>query len=69
MVVFDPSLHVWFSGLEDEKLDAYYEIERSFIAEDFILVSFEANDSPYGVFSRQSLAVIDRRFSVSAGRR
>ena len=58
--VFDPSLHIWFAGLDNKTLEAYYDIEKSFIAEDFIVVSYEADDDPYGVFGRESLSTIAR---------
>lgn len=58
-LVFDPSLDVWF-GAQDASVETYYEIEDRFVAEDFIMVTFEVPDHPFGVFSRQSLATIHR---------
>ena len=37
---FDPSMEVWF-GQEDEAVRTYDAIEDAFVAEDFVIVSFE----------------------------
>ncbi len=58
--VFDPSLHIWFAGLDNGTVETYYDIERRFIAEDFILVAYTADKDPLGVFSRESLSAIAR---------
>lgn len=58
-MVFDPSLDVWF-GQGDEAVTMYYEIENRFIAEDYIMVTFEADDGPFGVFDREALSTIAR---------
>ena len=58
-LVFDPSLDVWF-GAQDAAVQTYYEIEDRFVAEDFVMVTFEVPDQELGVFSRESLTTIDR---------
>ena len=58
-LVFDPRMDVWF-GAEDEAVLAYREIEDRFVAEDYVVVSFQADDGPFGVFERESLATIAR---------
>lgn len=57
--MFDPSLDVWFTGSNDT-VDTYHAIEDRFIAEDFVMVSFEEIDSQYGVFDQNALATISR---------
>ncbi len=57
--IFDPSLDVWFDA-GDATVKAYFDIEDRFIAEDYILVTFENKNDPYGVFSRESLETIQR---------
>lgn len=58
-LAFDPSMDAWF-GEEDAAVETYYEIEKTFVAEDFLMVTFEVKDSPQGVFEAQSLATIAR---------
>lgn len=61
-LAFDPSMDVWF-GPEDAAVDAFHRIENTFVAEDFVMVTFqaEANEqNPLGVFSRESLGTIAR---------
>ncbi|MEM8713102.1 MAG: MMPL family transporter, partial [Planctomycetota bacterium] len=59
-IVFDPRMDVWF-GAEDEAVDVYKEIEDRFVAEDYVVVSFQAEpEEPFGVFSRNSLSRITR---------
>lgn len=57
--MFDPSLDVWFDT-GDATVKAYFDIEDRFIAEDYILVTLENTQDPYGVFSRESLETIQR---------
>lgn len=57
--IFDPSQDVWFDT-GDATVKAYFDIEERFIAEDYILVTFENTQDPYGVFSRESLETIQR---------
>jgi predicted RND superfamily exporter protein len=50
-IVFDPRMDVWF-GAEDKAVDTYAEIEDRFVAEDYVVVSFQADeDDEFGVFS------------------
>ncbi len=58
-LAFDPSMDVWF-GDEDVSVRTYYEIEDTFVAEDFVMVTFEEKDSELGVFSRSALAATAR---------
>ncbi|MFT7465558.1 MAG: hypothetical protein ACI9EF_003927, partial [Pseudohongiellaceae bacterium] len=58
-VVFDSRMDIWF-GAEDEAVLAYRGIEDRFVAEDYLVVSFEDTQSPFGAFSNQSLEVIAR---------
>lgn len=58
-LAFDPSMDAWF-GEEDAAVETFYGIEKTFVAEDFLVVSFEAKDSPQGVFTPESLATISR---------
>ena len=58
-LVFDPTFDVWF-GDADRAVRTFYEIEERFVAEDYVMVTFETDDSPYGVFGRDSLATIAR---------
>ena len=59
-IVFDPRMSVWF-GAEDEAVDVYREIEDRFVAEDYVVVSFQASEGdPFGVFGREHLDRIAR---------
>ena len=56
---FDPSMDIWF-GEKDSAVETYYDIEDTFVAEDYVIVSFEASDSEFGVFSEDALATVSR---------
>lgn len=56
---FDPSMDIWF-GEQDSAVETYYDIEGTFVAEDFVIVSFEATDTEFGVFSEEALATVAR---------
>ena len=66
-LAFDPSMDIWF-GPQDDAVSAFYRIEDTFVAEDFVMVTFEVpSDAPtgegaseFGVFDRTSLATISR---------
>jgi hypothetical protein len=58
-LVFDPRMDLWF-GAEDEAVGTYREIEDRFVAEDYIMVTFEAPDGELGVFDREALSTIAR---------
>ena len=58
-LVFDPNMDVWF-GEEDAVVQAYYEIEDRFVAEDFVMVAFEVPDRELGAFDPQALETIQR---------
>jgi len=58
-LIFDPSMDIWF-GEKDEAVTTYYEIEDRFVAEDYVMVTFEATGDELGVFSRESLGAIAR---------
>lgn len=58
-LVFDPRMDLWF-GSEDEAVATYREIEDRFVAEDYIMVTFEASEYELGVFDRDALAAIGR---------
>ena len=58
-LAFDPSMDIWF-GPEDAAGDAFYSIEDTFVAEDFVMVTFQVEGGELGVFSRESLATIAR---------
>lgn len=57
--VFDPRMQIWF-GEEDDAVRSYELIEDRFVAEDFVLVSFEELEDPMGVFGAESLGTIAR---------
>lgn len=57
--VFDPRMQLWF-GETDEAVLSYEAIEDRFVAEDFVMVAFDAGDDPLGVFGRDSLRSIAR---------
>ncbi|TQV68141.1 MMPL family transporter [Exilibacterium tricleocarpae] len=57
--MFDPSLDVWFDT-GDATVKAYFDIEKQFIAEDYVLVTFENTEDEFGVFSPESLTAIQR---------
>jgi hypothetical protein len=58
-LVFDPRMDLWF-GSKDEAVGTYREIEDRFVAEDYIMVTFEAPERELGVFDREALATIAR---------
>lgn len=58
-LAFDPSMDVWF-GPQDDAVNAFYRIEDTFVAEDFVMVTFQVEDEELGVFSRESLSTIAR---------
>ena len=59
-IVFNPSMEVWF-GAEDAAVDTWHEIEDRFVAEDFLIVSFEAQaEDEFGVFGRDHLERVAR---------
>ncbi len=58
-LLFDPRMDIWFDA-NDEGVIGYRKIEEKFVAEDFVMVAFEDDTSPLGVFSRQSLSAIAR---------
>ncbi|MFT7485673.1 MAG: putative RND superfamily exporter protein [Candidatus Paceibacteria bacterium] len=58
-MVFDPSMDLWF-GEEDTAVQTWYEIEDRFVAEDYVMVTLEESEHEFGVFSRESLATIQR---------
>ena len=62
-LVFDPTFDVWF-GTGDDAVKTYYGIEDRFVAEDYVMVTFEANDHPFGVFGPEALATISRLTSA-----
>ena len=57
-LVFNPTFGVWF-GEKDAAVETFYGIEDRFVAEDFVMVTFESDDD-LGVFSREALATIGR---------
>ncbi|MFB3112342.1 MAG: MMPL family transporter, partial [Gemmatimonadales bacterium] len=57
--LFNPSLDVWFTA-NDETMGTFREIEDRFVAEDYLVVTFEVPDQPNGVFDRESLSTIER---------
>ena len=58
-VVFDSRMDIWF-GAEDEAVLTYHAIENRFVAEDYLVISFEDDETPFGVFSDQSLEAVAR---------
>ncbi len=65
-LVFDPRMDLWF-GADDEVVQAFHQIEERFVAEDYVMVTFEvptdASDEEtrrFGVFAREHLATIAR---------
>ncbi len=58
-MMFDPSMDIWF-GESDPAVETYYEIEDRFVAEDFVMVTFQETEDPLGVFGRGSLETISR---------
>ena len=56
---FDSRMDIWFDEA-DPAVGTFYEIEDRFVAEDYVMVSFEVKDHPLGVFSPESLATIQR---------
>lgn len=58
-LAFDPSMDIWF-GEHDEAVTTYYGIEDTFVAEDFVMVTFEVPDSEWGVFDPAALSTIAR---------
>lgn len=58
-IIFDPTMDVWF-GEADAAVSTYYGIEDRFVAEDYVMVTFETGDSDYGAFDRSSLETISR---------
>ena len=57
--VFDSRLEIWFDQ-EDPALQAFFEIEKEFIPEDIVLIAFQDNEDPWGVFGDRSLETIAR---------
>jgi len=57
--MFDSDMRVWF-GPDDEAVKTFDKIEDRFVAEDYLMVSFEDKDSEFGVFSRSSLSTVKR---------
>ena len=58
-LVFDPRLDIWFDE-SDPAVDTFYEIEDRFVAEDYVLVTFEENDEPLGAFSKKATDTVAR---------
>ncbi len=58
-MMFDPSMDIWF-GESDPAVETYYEIEDRFVAEDYVMVTFQETDDPLGVFGRESLQTVAR---------
>ena len=58
-LVFDPRMDLWF-GDEDEVVETYRNIERRFVAEDYLMVTLEDDATERGVFARKPLATIAR---------
>ena len=58
-MMFDPSMDIWF-GESDPAVETYYEIEDRFVAEDYVMVTFEETDDPLGVFGRRSIETVAR---------
>ena len=56
---FDPSMDAWF-GEKDAAVETFYEIEDTFVAEDYVMVALEAGESPLGVFAPEVLAQVTR---------
>jgi predicted RND superfamily exporter protein len=52
--MFDMRTDIWFDP-QDEGLAAYRDIEDQFIAEDVILIAFEDQKDPWGVFGTDAL--------------
>ncbi len=57
--VFDSRMNIWFDEA-DPAVGTYNEIEDRFVAEDYVMVTFEEKDHPLGVFSPDSLRAIAR---------
>ncbi len=55
--MFDTRTDIWFDP-SDEGLAAYRDVEDKFIAEDAVLVAFEDNEDPWGVFGESSLSLL-----------
>ena len=58
-LLFDPRMEIWF-GIGDPAVEAYADIERKFVAEDYVVVAFEEEEDELGVFGRRSLATVAR---------
>ena len=58
-LVFDPRLDIWFDEA-DPAVETFYEIEDRFVAEDYVLVTFEESDEPLGAFSKKSTDTVAR---------
>lgn len=59
-IVFDPRMDLWF-GAEDAAVSTWREIEDRFVAEDYVIVSFEADETDeLGVFEPRHLERISR---------
>jgi len=57
--LFDMRTDIWFVE-DDPALNAYYELEDRFVAEDIVFVGFEDTNDPWGAFGPESLATIAR---------
>lgn len=57
--VFDPRMRIWF-GAEDAAVQSYDSIEERFVAEDFVMVTFEETEHELGVFAPEALAMVAR---------
>ncbi|MCZ6760301.1 MAG: outer membrane lipoprotein-sorting protein, partial [Gemmatimonadetes bacterium] len=57
--LFNPSLDVWFTG-SGETIRGYRDIEDRFVAEDYLVVAFEVDEQPLGVFDPEALGTIVR---------
>lgn len=57
--VFDPRMSNWF-GAEDEAVRSYNAIEDRFVAEDFVMLTFENPGAELGVFAPEALDMVAR---------
>ncbi|MEM7230835.1 MAG: MMPL family transporter [Planctomycetota bacterium] len=58
-LAFDPSMDIWF-GEQDSAVNTYYEIEKRFVAEDYVMITFEETEHEFGIFSPDALSTIAR---------
>jgi predicted RND superfamily exporter protein len=57
--LFDARVDIWFDRA-DPAVSTYYQIEQQFIPEDTVLVAFEDQDDPWGVFGTRSIEAMAR---------